>query len=214
MKIIPGEWTDIWYDRSDLTDESLIIIRRESITCCGFLGGDTLQIAGAGSSFASLLLQYRPQLPYSDRTESFPGGKEADLRRDGIIASLRSIDRKEGGAGRSEEWKRILAAINETIWFGGEQDLFRFSLILLGSPSGLCDDEVYGKRLVACLRWWYLHEASDDERDQYQDICRLTRLRYPSDRSLIVRGVNLYNHGAYELSRDEEPVWSSHSSSQ
>ena len=209
MRIIPGDYPDIWYETRDLSCESLLIIRRESITCCGFLGGDTIQIIRSGTGFADLLELYRPVIPFHERgpgiTDEIP---EIQGRRNQILAILRSFTDIEDTepAKHISKWQEILTLINHTLWFAGLPDPFRYDLELSGNIQDFLTGSIYPHHLITCLRWWYRNEATSEEREQSPMIPVITNLEYPAHYDLIIQAINLYNHGAYEVAREDEPA--------
>lgn len=204
MRIIPGERPDFWFDFEDLTSGSLIIIRRESVTSCGFLGGDSLLIVTSGSELAHLLKEYRSVLPRQERIERLSEKlQNLEKRKNNALSSLRALDEPgEPEPGLNiPAWEDTLTRINETIWFAGNVDLFRFSLEPAGDINTFLEGSVYHSRLITSLHWWYHYEAAPDEQERFIIIPLIENLRYPEHRDLIVRAINLYNHGAYELAR-------------
>ncbi|HWQ68306.1 MAG TPA: hypothetical protein VN372_15735 [Methanospirillum sp.] len=201
MRVTLTSPPDIWYDEEDLTPDSFAIIRSESVTCCGFLGGDTILIVKSGYDLADLLELYRPVLPYEERiTNSDLMGMEIVTRHQNIISDLRtpdwSVAFKEGDFQRLNF---ILTKISSSLWYAGQMDPFRFSLKLIGPMSDLITDQTYLKKLVLSLSWWFEHEASAKEKRIFCRVRDLSDLQMPHDADLIVKALNLYNHGAYEL---------------
>ena len=215
MRIIPGDYPDVWFETSDLSSLALLIIRRESITCCGFLGGDTIQIIRSGTGFADLLELYRPVIPYSEREPGIADEiPDIQKRRDQIFTNLRSfsdIDDNEP-ANHISKWTEFLALINHTLWFAGLPDPFRYELELSGNIHDFLKGITYPDRLITCLRWWYRNEATSEEREQTPMIPVISELVYPVHHDLIIQAINLYNHGAYEVARGDESVTSPGSS--
>jgi len=202
MQVIPGDTPDVWFEPDDLSSTSLIIIKKESVTCCGFLGGDQILIIRSSSHFAELLSCYRPVAPYQDRekqTEN-PGATLQD-KRTRILSTLSSetFDCNRYPAERTSRWKDLLTQINQTIWFSGVQNPFRYELILIGDIQTFLSGPIYPDRLMRCLTWWFIHEAEPEEKISNSSLETQKNLTWPSDLHLIVRAVNLYNHGTYEL---------------
>ncbi len=202
MKVIPGDQPDVWFDPDDLSSTSLIIIRKESVTCCGFLGGDQILIIRSGACFADLLSHYRPVVPYQEREKQ--AGVQKDLllkKRDELISTLKSepflCDARS--AGSMSRWSDLLSQINQTVWFSGKNTPFRYELILQGDIQTFLSGSLYPDRLMTCLTWWYTNEAEPEERQLYSSLRTQKNLSWPADHDLIVRAVNLYNHGTYEL---------------
>lgn len=203
MQIITGEQPDFWYDSTDVTPHTFVIIRRESVTCCGFLGGDTLILVTSGAQLADIIDQFRPVLPFYERNNFFPNLREPHERLLKIQIDLRSSSLQEIGNYEMHYQKidDILMRLNDTVWLAGMTDPFRFNLELCGDLSTFLQGPIYPKKLISSLQWWYENEASPEERENYRSIPRIDHLICPDDADLIVKSINLYNHGAYELTR-------------
>ena len=203
MRIIPGAQPDLWYDVSDLTSRTLVILKRESVTCCGFLGGDSIILASSGDQLAEIFHHFRPVLPYQDRTGSPSDMKEAENRISGIMNQLHSaiLQETEISDGSYHILDTILIQLNKDVWLAGISDPFRFHLEICGDLNTFLKGPVYPGRLLSSLLWWYRNEASDKEQKHYPEIPRITQLMYPQNIEEIVRSINLYNHGTYEMTR-------------
>lgn len=200
---MPGVHPDVWFDSGDLTAGSIILIRRESITCCGFLGGDSIQIIRSGAAFADLLEVYQLALPHYKQNQTsmvpFPDLLE---RKKTILHALLSPGqcRDKEPAEAIPEWIVLISRINDTVWFSSSSDPFRYELTVLGDIHSFLRDSLYPQRLVKCLHWWYKNEATPGEQDTFPGLLLKEKLTWPAEHDLIIRAVNLYNHGAYEIS--------------
>jgi hypothetical protein len=203
MQIKTGEYPDIWFEPDDLTPDSLIAIRRESVTCCGFLGGDSILIIRSGEVFAEIISHFRPVLPWKDRLNH--GSAHGDINESAkkIITSFINLDKisKTGPAGTIVQWQKLLHDMNETVWFAKSADPYKFQIDISGDIHTFLEDRVYSSRLITSLHWWYANEADPKEREQFVLLPLTDQLSYPKDHELIIKAINLYNHGAYEMAR-------------
>ena len=204
MRIEPGDQPIIWFEPEDLMEGSLIAIRRESVTCCGFLGGDSILVISSGSACADLLKSFPATLPWNQRSITyFNSYSEVESRRARVLSALADLDRTEDGnpAFHLAAWQDLFSHISDTIWFPGSANPFRFSMEVIGDIQTFLTGPVYPDRLIASLHWWYQNEATKEERGKYMTLPLIDRLIYPEHLEYIIRAINLYNHGTYEVAR-------------
>lgn len=201
MRIVSVHPPDFWYESTDITVHSIILIRRESITCCGFLGGDSIAIIPSVEQFIRYIQEFRPVLPWSNRQPGTEQPVHPQLMFQDILSEL---DEGSPVTHQSPElWYETLVPlvtrINEEVWLATGSDPFRFSLEMWKNMNSFLDQSGYAERLLATFRWWYQNEASEEERLEVPESLLTGSFRYPDDSKHLIRAVNLYNHGTYEL---------------
>ena len=202
MQIVSKETPDFWFDPTDLTEKSLIVIRRESVTCCGFLGGDKIIVINSGKMCADLLRHFRLTTPKKEMDKADPADSEELQRRAlHIISSLHELDNLQSGgpADSMSWWQDLITEMNNTIWFAGAAEPLKVAFDISGDIQTFLKDPVYSKRLIDSLHWWYNYEATHEERRMYVDVLCTDYLQYPIHSDWIIRAINLYNHGSYEV---------------
>jgi hypothetical protein len=203
MRIKPGDNPDVWFETGDLSKGSIVAIWRESVTCCGFLGGDRILVISSGHACADLLKEYRSVLPWIQRKNTSNPHPGLESRRARVLSALQNLD-IPGDAEPSANisaWQDLFSHISDTIWFGGSSDPFRFSLEVIGDIQTFLAGPVYPDRLISSLHWWYQNEATKEERGKFLVIPLIDHLLYPEHDDYIIRSINLYNHGTYEVSK-------------
>jgi hypothetical protein len=201
MWIISTHPPDFWYESDDISDHSVILIRRESITCCGFLGGDSIAIIPSINQFIRYIKEFRPVLPWSKRQQGTEQPENPTLLFQDIISEL-----NEGSPATHQSPELlyeilvpVITRFNEEVWLAADSDPFRFSLDIWKDMNSFLEQSGYTERLLATFRWWYQNEASVKERLQVPDSLLSGSFRYPDHSEHLIRAVNLYNHGTYEL---------------
>ena len=203
MKIITTKTPDIWYDADDLQPHTRIIIRKESVTCCGCSGGDFIHCVNTPHDLILFLSALTPQKPYEphkernnetdDRSED-DKSELLDIREKWFLALMNCYDEKKGWI---EDPSQVIASMTKEIWFSHAQPLIRFNLVMQGSLCEFLTQSFFSGRLHAVLSWWYHNEATSEEKENYTQI--LQKPVTEMGRDAIALAVNLYNHGTYEL---------------
>ncbi|MDR2855242.1 MAG: hypothetical protein LBV40_03685 [Methanomicrobiales archaeon] len=198
MKIITTNAPDIWYDADDLQSHTRVIIRKESVTCCGCSGGDFIHCINTPHDLIVFLSALTPQKPYEPQKEKNDVTNERseliDIQEKWFSALTHCYDQKKGWIAEPEQ---VIASMTNEIWFSQGQPLIRFSLAMQGSLCEFLTQPFYSDRLHAVLSWWYHNEATPEEKENYTQI--LQKPVAEMGRAAIARAMNLYNHGTYEL---------------
>jgi len=198
VNLITTSYLDIWYDTDDLHSDTRIIIRKESVTCCGFSGGDFIHCMNTPNDLISSLSALTPQKPHkSQNCNSTEDDENIDLVEisEKWFSALRKCYEKEKGWIADPE--PIIASMTDEIWFSHGWPLIRFSLIMQGTLCEFLQKPIFSDRLHAVLSWWYQNEATEKEKEIYQPLLKKTIEEMNVE--AIARAINLYNHGTYEL---------------
>ena len=198
MKLITTSYPDIWYDTNDLHTDTRILIRKESVTCCGCSGGDFIHCMNTPNDLITLLLALTPQKPRkSQNCYDTEDGEKVDLieiREKWFSALVKCYDSEKGWIA---DPKPIIASMTDEIWFSHGQPLIRFSLTMQSTLCEFLSQQVISDRLHAVLFWWYHNEATAEEKEKYMPLLKKTVKEMNVE--AITRAINLYNHGTYEL---------------
>jgi hypothetical protein len=198
MKIITTEAPDIWYDADDLQSHTRVIIRKESVTCCGCSGGDFIHCVNTPHDLILFLSALTPQKPYEAHKERNNEADEeselTDIREKWFSTLIRCYDEKKGWITDPDQ---IIASMTKEIWFSRGQLLIRFSLAIQGNLCEFLMQPFFSARLHAVLSWWYHNEATPEEKENHMQI--LQKPVAEMGKNTIARAINLYNHGTYEL---------------
>ncbi len=190
-----------------MRSDTLVVIRKCSRTCCGFLGGDCILFLDTVRDLLAAFREKEAHLPYPERQgHGVDTGPEIRGRTgDTVSERYRSLFHAFQVLPGSEALSRIpgiipfIAGIPDQLWFAPERDLFRYSLTPVATVASFISSDFYQVRLVACLKWWYLNEAGLSDREEYPGLLSMERLSFPLDENLIQKAVDLYNNGTYEL---------------
>lgn len=201
MQIRSTNPPDFWYESNDISEHSVILIRKESITCCGFLGGDSIAIIPSVDQFIRYIQEFRPVLPWSKRQTDTEQPVNPQLIFQTIISEL---DVGSQATHQSPELffetlVPVVTRFNEEVWLAAGSDPFRYSLNIWKDMNSFLELSGYTERLLSTFRWWCQNEASEKERLQVPDSLLSGSFRYPEHSEHLIRAVNLYNHGTYEL---------------
>ena len=198
MKIITTKTPDIWYDADDLQPHTRVIIRKESVTCCGCSGGDFIHCVNTPHDLILFLSALTPQKPYKPQketnNETDDKSKLSDIREKWFLTLMNCYNEKKGWI---EDPSQVIASMTKEIWFSHAQPLIRFNLEMQGSLCEFLTQPLFSDRLHAVLSWWYHNEATPEEKENYTQT--LQKPVTEMGRDAIALAVNLYNHGTYEL---------------
>ena len=192
MNVITNSPPDIWYDANDLHSHTKVIIRKQSVTCCGYSGGDFIHCINSPHDLISFLLLLTPQNPCGKQCDN--DTELIELRDTWFSVLTDCYDEEKGWTADPEP---IIAAMTDEIWFADNQPLIRFNLSMQGTLRDLLEQPVFSERLHAVLSWWYHNEAVPEEKENYAPILQKEVKEMGGE--AIARAINLYNHGTYEL---------------
>jgi len=197
MILKPGYSPSFWFEPDDLTHETLILLKRESSTCCGFLGSDVVILATTGDDLQLALRSFVPMIP---KTKTLHQGESEQSipQRVNYIGSLFTPGMRP--IIKNPEYEEKIGQIKDTLWFSSGQDIFRFNLECWPDIFSFFDATDYQIRLLKTLQWWLKYEADEIEREIYSIDSDVPLFSLPSHTRHLVQAINLYNHGAYELS--------------
>ena len=198
MNIITTKSPDIWYDADDLKSHTKVIIRKESVTCCGCSGGDFIHCMNTPHDLILFLAALTPQRPYDPQkdgnSETDEQSELIDIREKWFAALIHCYDEEKGWITDPEQ---VIASMTKEIWFSHGQPLIRFHLVQHGTICEFLSQSFFSDRLHAVLSWWYHNEATPEEKENYTQ--NLQKSVAEMGRDAIARAINLYNHGTYEL---------------
>lgn len=197
MILKPGLSPSFWFEPGDLTSDTLIFQKRESTTCCGFLGGDVIILATTGDDLLSVLNTFVPMIPKTDTPDH--GGPQQDIsERMDLLTS--SFCPGTHPIKNSPDYAEKIQMINKMLWFSSGADIFRFSLEFWTDIYSFLKGTDYEIRFLKTLTWWLLCEADVYEKEKYSFDGETKSFILPERIPQLVQAINLYNHGAYELS--------------
>ena len=196
MKLLTTSYPDIWYDANDIHTSTKILIRKESVTCCGCSGGDFIHCMNTPNDLTTFLLALTPQKPHKSQNsnETEESSKLTKIREKWLSALIKCYDSEKGWIADPEP---IIAFMTDEIWFSHGQPLIRFSLTMQGTLCEFLNQQIFSDRLHAVLSWWCQNEATPEEKDNYMPL--LKKVVKEMSAEAIARAINLYNHGTYEL---------------
>ncbi len=178
-------------------EKTLVLTIKESITCCGFLGGDRIVLLTDKTKILSLFSKNKAILPYSER--SFPINSLPDEIKKRYIKIFGKIIESNDSNLSDSEFMEIIERINNYLWFSDNTQLFRFKVEFHGEISNFLKNIYYKERLSACLHWWLLNEATIEEKKLFSSKHE-NSFYLPEDEKKVLKAIYLYNHGTYELS--------------
>lgn len=181
----------------ELTPESVVLQKRESVTCCGFLGGDSLMLVTTCEDLLRYFFRFKPILPPHTNIKIVPNPLQIKERWDKITDIFTPPDKKLQDY---EYLQDMVSQVPSLLWFSSGEQLLRFSLQVWPDISSFLSQSGYQEKLVKTFLWWYKREATLEEREQFHKYSMLTEFSYPDHAHAIIQAINLYNHGAYELS--------------
>lgn len=197
MILKPGFSPSFWFEPDDLTADTIFLLKRESSTCCGFLGGDVIILATTGDDLLTLLKTFVPMIPKDQ-------GSSVDLSEQGIPQRMNYITSLfTPGMMPLKEipgFEEKIIGMKDTLWFSSGQDIFRFNIECWADISSFFKGTDYQNRLIKSLQWWLMNEADGIDRERFGADSGMVSFSFPYHIPHIVQAINLYNHGAYELS--------------
>jgi hypothetical protein len=192
MNLITTPYPDVWYGETDIHTNTKVVLRKESITCCGLSGGDFIHCMNTPRDLIAFLSALTPQAPCASQNKISTDLPKLQEKWFTAISQCYTDEK-----GWVSDPRPIIAEMTSEIWFTHGQPLIRFSLIVEGTVCDLLTHHILAKRLHAVLTWWSVHEATAEEQK---------KVGSPSEKTLqemgkesIARAINLYNHGTYEL---------------
>jgi hypothetical protein len=175
-----------------------MLIRKESVTCCGCSGGDFIHCMNTPNDLITFLLALTPQKPCKSQNnndiEDDEKFKLTEVREKWFSALVKCYNEEKGWIADPEP---IIASMTDEIWFSCGQPLIRFSLTMQGTLCEFLSQQIFSDRLHAVLSWWYQNEATAEEKENYMPLLKRTVKEMSVE--AITQAINLYNHGTYEL---------------
>lgn len=198
MKLITTSYPDIWYDTNDLHTHTRMLIRKESVTCCGWSGGDFIHCMNTPNDLIAFLLALTPQRPLrsqsSNDTEDSENSNLIEIREKWFSALVKCYSEEKGWITDPEP---IIVLMTDEIWFSHDQPLIRFSLTMQGTLCEFLTQQFFSDRLHEVFSWWCQNEATAEEKEIYAPLLKNPVKKMSVE--AITQAINLYNHGTYEL---------------
>jgi len=197
MILKSGLSPSFWFEPDDLTPETLILLKRESSTCCGFLGGDVIILATTGDALFSVLNTFVPMIPKTIPLHQDESEQSISQRMKSLTSlftpGMMPITKIPG-------YEDKIRQIQDTLWFSSGRDIFRFNLEYWPDLFSFFDGTDYQIRLMKSLQWWLISEADERDREIFSMDRDALSFALPDNTRHLIQAINLYNHGAYELS--------------